>query len=69
MIRDELHQFFQYHEQYKNMCCELLDNLDLHESTVVAIIFPAFKTRGQMVVSRRSNIWNYRSVHFTPIEY
>lgn len=43
MIRDELHQFFQYHEQYKNMCCELLDNLDLHKSTVVAVIFPAFK--------------------------
>jgi hypothetical protein len=29
MIRDELHQFFRYNEEYKNMCCELLDSLHL----------------------------------------
>jgi DNA-binding CsgD family transcriptional regulator len=36
MVRDELQQFIQYNDVYKNICGELLDNVHFGESTVAA---------------------------------
>jgi DNA-binding CsgD family transcriptional regulator len=37
MVRDELKRFIKYNDEYKNMCCELLDSVHLNESTVAAL--------------------------------
>jgi DNA-binding CsgD family transcriptional regulator len=36
MVKDELQQFIQYNDMYKNICGELLSNLHLSENTVAA---------------------------------
>jgi DNA-binding CsgD family transcriptional regulator len=36
MVQDELQQFIQYNDVYKNMCCELLNSFHFSENTVAA---------------------------------
>lgn len=64
MIRDELHQFFRYNEEYKNMCCELLDNLHFNESTVVAITHCGTKTSTAFLSHNFTRIFGYPRKHF-----
>lgn len=51
MVRDELQQFIQYNDVYKNLCAELLDDLHLTENTVAAFTRCGIKT-GTAFLSR-----------------
>ena len=64
MVRDELHQFIQYNEVYKNMCCELLDSLHFNESTVVAFTRCGTKTSTAFLSQNFTRIFGYSRKHF-----
>jgi DNA-binding CsgD family transcriptional regulator len=64
MVRDELHQFIQYNEVYKNMCCDLLDSLHFNESTVVAFTRCGTKTSTAFLSQNFTRIFGYSRKHF-----
>jgi len=64
MVRDELLQFVQYNEEYKNMCCELPDSLHLKESTVVAVTRCGSKTSTAFLSHNFTRIFGYPRKRF-----
>src|SRR5690349_13278722 len=59
MVRDELRRFIQDNDEYKNMCCELLDNFHFSESTVAAFTRCGINT-GTVFLSRNfSRVFGY----------
>jgi DNA-binding CsgD family transcriptional regulator len=64
MIQDELHQFIEYNEEYKNICGELLDSLHFNESTVVAFTRCGTKTSTSFLSHNFTRIFGYPRKHF-----
>jgi DNA-binding CsgD family transcriptional regulator len=59
MVRDELQRFIQDNDEYKNMCCELLDNFHFNESTVAAITRCGINTGAVFLSHNFSRIFGY----------
>jgi DNA-binding CsgD family transcriptional regulator len=64
MVTDELLQFLQYNDVYKNMCSELLDSLHLNENTVVAFTRCGTKTGTGFLSQNFTRIFGYPRMHF-----
>jgi DNA-binding CsgD family transcriptional regulator len=64
MVRDELHRFIEYNEEYKNMCGDLLDSLHFNERTVVAFTRCGTKTSTAFLSHNFIKIFGYPRKHF-----
>jgi DNA-binding CsgD family transcriptional regulator len=59
MVRDELHQFIQYNEEYKNMCGDLPDSFHLKESTVAAFTRCGSKSGSAFLSHNFTRVFGY----------
>jgi DNA-binding CsgD family transcriptional regulator len=64
MVRDELIRFIDYNDEYKDMCCELLDNLHFNENTVAAFTRCGMKTGAAFLSRNFTRIFGYSRKHF-----
>jgi DNA-binding CsgD family transcriptional regulator len=65
MVKEELQQFIQYNDLYKNMCCELLCNLHLSENTVAAFTRCGTHTGAVFLSHNFTRIFGYPRKLFT----
>jgi len=59
MVKDELHQFIQYNDMYKNICGELLSNLHLSENTVAAFTRCGTRTGAAFLSHNFTRVFGY----------
>jgi DNA-binding CsgD family transcriptional regulator len=59
MVRDELHQFIQYNEEYKNICADLPDSFHLKESTVAAFTRCGSKSGSAFLSHNFTRVFGY----------
>jgi DNA-binding CsgD family transcriptional regulator len=65
MVKDELQQFIQYNEAYKDMCVELLSNLHLNENTVAAFTRCGINTGTAFLSRNFTRVFGYPGKLFT----
>jgi DNA-binding CsgD family transcriptional regulator len=59
MVPDEIREFIRYNDVYKNLCDDLPDNLDLHETTVAAFTSCGTKTGAAFLSRNFSRVFGY----------
>ena len=64
MVRDELVRFIECNEEYKDMCGELPDSLNLNENTVAAFTRCGTKTGTAFLSRNFTRIFGYSRKHF-----
>jgi len=64
MVKDELHQFIQYNDMYKNICGELLSNLHLSENTVAAFTRCGTRTGAAFLSHNFTRVFGYPQKSF-----